>query len=252
VSEIEAVVQRLRADFLRLDVRPGGCLLVHSSLRALGPLPGGPETVIAGLEAALGPQGTLLMPALSYAHVTPDHPVFDLLATPSNVGLIPETFRRQPGTLRSLHPTHSVCARGKLADELTCRHGDDATPCGPNSPFSLLPERDGQVLMLGCGLEPNTSMHAVEERIEPPYLFDPPLEYTLILLGGERRTKIYRPHNFRGWRQRYDRLELPNAGLARGFAAEAECFLLDARVMWAAALERLRLDPLAFVEKETA
>ena len=252
MSEIETVIQRLRADFLHLGVRPGGCLLVHSSLRALGPLAGGPETVIAGLEAVLGPQGTLLMPALSYAHVTPEHPVFDLLATPSNVGVIPETFRCQTGTLRSLHPTHSVCARGKLADELTRWHGEDATPCGPNSPFSLLPERDGQVLMLGCGLEPNTSMHAVEERIEPPYLFDPPLEYTLILPGGERRTKIYRPHNFRGWRQRYDRLELPNAGLARGTAAEAECFLLDARAMWAAALECLRVDPLAFVEKETA
>ncbi len=56
-------------DLLALGVRPGGVLLVHSSLRSLGPLPGGAESVIRALLAVLGPDGTLLMPALSYASV---------------------------------------------------------------------------------------------------------------------------------------------------------------------------------------
>ena len=38
--------------------------------------------------------------------------------------------------------------------------------------------------MLGCGLRPNTSMHAIEELVEPPYLFGPPLSYQLVLDDG--------------------------------------------------------------------
>ena len=49
-----------------LGVRLGGVLLVHASLRSLGPLDGGAETVVLSLLEALGPHGTLLMPALSY------------------------------------------------------------------------------------------------------------------------------------------------------------------------------------------
>src|SRR5512137_302949 len=100
------MVGDLASDLLELGVRPEGVLLVHSSLKALGPRAGGPAHVIAGLQRALGPRGTLLMPALSYASVTPEHPLFDLRTTPSCVGIIPETFRRMPGVLRSLHPTH--------------------------------------------------------------------------------------------------------------------------------------------------
>jgi aminoglycoside 3-N-acetyltransferase len=88
---------------LALGVRPGGVLLVHSSLRALGHVPGGAETVIAGLRHALGPEGTLLMPALTYERVTLQNPRFDVRHTPANVGVIPETFRRQSHPLRMRH-----------------------------------------------------------------------------------------------------------------------------------------------------
>ena len=151
---------QLRDDLLGLGLRPGGVVMVHSSLRALGQVSGGAETVIDGLLAALGPDGTLLMPALTYKHVTPDKPHFDALRTPSNVGIIPETFRRRRGTRRSVHPTHSVCGVGPLAALILDPHNADTTPCGPHSPFHSLPKYNGQILMLGCGLEPNTSMHA--------------------------------------------------------------------------------------------
>ena len=85
--------ERLCVNLLALGVRRGGVLLVHSSLRALGMVPGGPSTIILGLLETLGEQGTLLMPALSYAQVTPQNPYFDQRCTPSNVGAIPEAFR---------------------------------------------------------------------------------------------------------------------------------------------------------------
>jgi aminoglycoside 3-N-acetyltransferase len=262
---------QLCADLLALGVRRGGVLLVHSSLRALGFVSGGPkaasvspevtsgspepasgpqEAIIRGLLQALGPEGTLLMPALSYAHVTPHNPHFDLHRTPSNVGAIPEAFRTRTGTHRSLHPTHSVCAAGPLAASLIKPHAADHTPCGPHSPFHTLSEHGGQILMLGCGLAPNTSMHAIEELVEPPYLFAEPLAYTLIAEGGRATVKTYIPHNFHGLRQRYERVAgiLGPSALHRGPVLAGEAWLIEAAALWEAALALLQRDPLAFVE----
>jgi aminoglycoside 3-N-acetyltransferase len=232
-------------------VRPGGALLVHSSLRALGPGAGGPEAVIAALQEALGPAGTLLLPALSYAAVTPEHPLFDVRTTPSCVGIIPETFRRA-GVRRSLHPTHSVCAAGPQAAALLDRHASDSTPCGPCSPFHLLPEVRGQILMLGCGLGPNTSMHAVEEMVVPPYVFGEKVRYTLVREDGTALDKEYTTHGFLGWKQRYERISalLGAPGLRSGLVLEAQCHLLEASALWEHALAALRQDPLAFVEQD--
>jgi aminoglycoside 3-N-acetyltransferase len=244
--------QRIAQDLRAVGVKPGGVLLVHSSLSALGPVPGGAETVVQGLFEALGPDGTLLMPALSYARVTPEQPLFDVRLTPSNIGAIPEYFRTRPGTLRSIHPTHSVCAVGRLAAELLDRQIEDRTPCGPRSPFHLLPEYAGQILMLGCGLRPNTSMHAVEEMIEPPYLFGGTLGFRLVGWDWGVTEAIYRLHGFRGWQQRYDRAAavLDEPGLRRGRVLAADAYLIEAAAMWEAALAALRRDPFCFVERK--
>jgi len=240
-------------DLLALGVRSGGVLLVHSALRSLGPMPGGAETVVQALLEALGDSGTLLMPALSYASVGSDHPVFDVLATPSCVGALPEYFRTRPGTLRSAHPTHSVCGRGQLAAELLTDHQLDTTPCGPHSPFTRLPHVNGQILFLGCGLRPNTSMHAVEEQVVPPYLFDGMVDYRVVLADGAEIQMQVRSHNFRDHHQRYDRLDglLKGSNLCRGKVLQADCWLVEPRPMWAAALAALRLDPFFFVEPKT-
>ncbi len=242
--------QTIINDLLALGVRPGGVLLVHSSLRSLGPLPGGAESAIRALLAALGPDGTLLMPALSYATVRSNRPIFDARQTPSCVGALTEFFRTRPGTQRSIHPTHSVCGVGPLAGELLGAHERDTTPCGPNSPFARLPGVNGQILFLGCGLRPNTSMHAIEERVEPPYLFGEPLEYQIHRADGSTGTMRVRRHNFQGWEQRYDRLQsvLAEPDLRQGQVLQAACYLVEAAAMWPAALAALRADPLYFVD----
>ncbi|UCC63216.1 MAG: AAC(3) family N-acetyltransferase [Anaerolineae bacterium] len=245
------VAQRIADNLLALGVRRGGVLLVHVSLSAMGRVAGGAETVIQGLLQALGPEGTLLMPALSYEIVTPENPVFDVLRTPSNVGAVPEFFRTRPGTRRSVHPTHSACGVGPLAEALLGEHILDDTPCGPHSPFRRLRDVGGQILMLGCGLEPNTSMHGIEELVEPPYLFGSMLGYCLVLADGRVQHKIYRPHDFIGWVQRYDRVGalLNQDGLKRGAVLAARTYLLEASALWDAVLTVLRRDPLYFVDR---
>ncbi len=242
----------LTADLLSLGVRPGGVLLVHSSLRSLGPNAGGAEAVVQGLLDALGPHGTLLMPALSYETVGPRSPVFDVLNTPSCVGALPEYFRTRAGTTRSVHPTHSVSGLGHRVQELLGDHQHSTTPAGPQSPFAKLPHVGGQVLFIGCGLCPNTSMHAVEEHVEPPYLYGDPVDYRVILPDRSETSMRVRSHNFQGWAQRYDRLEgLMQHGLCKGRVLAAECYLLEAAEVWLAALTALRSDPFYFVEKLT-
>ncbi|MBW7881221.1 MAG: AAC(3) family N-acetyltransferase [Caldilineaceae bacterium] len=245
------LVKRMVEELHALGVRPAGVLLVHSSLKALGYVPGGPATVIEALLAALGPDCTLLMPALSYQYVTRARPLFDLRHTPSNVGVIAETFRRRGDVTRSVHPTHSVCATGPQSAALLRDHELDNTPCGPNSPFRRLPAYNGQILMLGCGLHPNTSLHAIEEVIVPPYLFGTPLIYQIVLADGTRRAKEYITHGFAGWRQRYDRvgelMEPPQLKSGRVLAATAH--LMDTAALWDAALAALRRDPYYFVDQ---
>jgi aminoglycoside 3-N-acetyltransferase len=245
------IKQQITSELLEIGVRPGAVLLVHSSLRALGWNRGGPEPIIQGIIEALGPAGTLLMPALSYDLVTPVQPLFDIKHTPSNVGALSEYFRTRPGTRRSLHPTHSVCGLGPLASQLLDSHHLDNTPCGPNSAFHLLPQLHGQILMLGCGLKPNTSMHAIEELIDPPYLFAGLLAYRLRVADGQEWEQTYRRHGFAGWIQRYDRVEtvMEEPALRRGRVLQADVHLLEAAVLWPAALAALQQDALYFVDR---
>lgn len=243
--------QTIAAALRDLGVQAGDSLLMHASFKSLGPVPGGIETLIRGLLAALGPEGTLALPALSWALRPPQ--VYDPRLTPSNVGAVPEYFRQRPGTRRSLHPTHSVCAVGRRTDELLGDHALDSTPCGAHSPFHKLAENGGKILMLGCGLGPNTTMHALEEYVEPPYLYGATFRFTLTDWDGHTYEKDYRTHGFHthGYGQRYDRVfDLPHAAfLRRGMVLAADSFLLDTPKLKTAVLAKLREAPLFFVER---
>ena len=238
------------SDLADLGVRRGDLLLVHSSFNSMGHVPGGPETVIRGLMAALGEGGTLLLPALSYASVSEEQPRFDPECTPVCVGAIPEYFRTRAGTLRSVHPTHSVCAAGAKAHQIVSQHHLDRSPVGKNSPLRLLRDLSGKILMLGCGLKPNTSMHGVEELCEPPYLLRPDaVKYIICGSAGEQVVE-HRRHDFAGYGQRYDRLDqVMQRGLERGRVLEADCWLINAAEMWRAGEQALRGDPFCFVER---
>lgn len=173
---------RLVADLLRLGVRPGMTVLVHSSLSRLGWVVGGAETVIRALEHAVGPAGTLVMPAFSNGVPEPsrwvdppvppawwevireDWPAFDPELTPTRgLGVVPEVFRHQPGVLRSHHPHSSFCARGPEAHFITHHHHLDYG-LGARSPLDRIYDLDGKVLLLGVDHGVNSSLHLAEFR----------------------------------------------------------------------------------------
>jgi len=235
-----------------LGIGEGETLLVHSSLESLGPIDGGAETVVSSFLHLLGPSGTLLMPGLSY--LQEPHHLHDTRKTACCVGALPEYFRKRPGTLRSLHPTHSMCGFGKDAEELFAEHFLDSTPCGEHSPFRKISERPAKIVMLGCGLRPNTTMHAIEELLRPPYLLKKEeFEYLITDENGLEHSKKYFRHDFAGWEQHYERIaELPGSGsfIRRGRVLEAEIFVLDAQKLRAAVLSKMLEDELFFVLKK--
>lgn len=229
----------------------GDIVLVHASLSSFGYVPGGERTIIEGLYQAVGEMGTLLFPTLSYETVTPENPCFDVVKTPSNVGAIPEYFRKHMAVKRSLNPTHSVSGIGKFANELLADHYLDDSPCGEHSPYRKLPEHNGKILFLGCGLAPNTSMHAIEELVTPPYLFGDYYIYNTFDESGNELLIKCRAHHFKGWKQRYDRIEflLDENQLHIGEVLGAKVFLLDSRALWDRALLIFKKDPLYFVDR---
>jgi aminoglycoside 3-N-acetyltransferase len=190
------------------------------------------------------------MPALSWALRPPE--IFDLRRTPSNVGAIPEYFRSREGTTRSLHPTHSVCAVGRRTHELLGDHRLDCTPCGAHSPFHKILETSGKIVMLGCGLGANTAMHALEEYVEPPYLYGATCRYTLRDAEANAWEKDYRTHGFAGFAQRYDRVaDLEDVSfLRRGQVLQAATIVLDAPRLKIAVLRELEQAPLFFVQAQ--
>jgi aminoglycoside 3-N-acetyltransferase len=144
------LVSQLRA----LGVQPGGLLLVHTALSKVGTSPGG---LIDALMEVLGKEGTLVMPSMADDDDIP----FDRATMPCRaVGLVADTFWRQPGVLRSDNP-HAFAAHGPLACRITQPHPIDV-PHGVDSPPGRVHDLNGQVLLLGVGHDCNTTVHVAE------------------------------------------------------------------------------------------
>ncbi len=235
--------EQLRQDLAAIGVKPGDALLVHSSMKALGTSLT-PHQVIDCLQEAVGETGTLLFPALTYENVTSQHPVFESGKTPPCIGLLPTTFWQMPGVERSLHPTHSVCARGPLAHRLTVGHAMDSTAVGPHSPFMQLAVVGGKLLFIGDVLASCTFMHGVEDIVQPPFIRPTAVTYTV---DGQER--VYQGGDDFGWGQEFQRIGdlLEEPDICRGRLLQASSTLVDARALLAVGLMEMRSNPYAFV-----
>ncbi len=157
------------ASDLKLDLKHAGfreddTVLVHSSMKSIGAVEGGADTVLDVLMDYFGRKGLLVLPALSYADVNAEQRVFSPENTPACIGLLPEMFRRRPGVKRSLHPTHSVAAFGPDAESFVSGHERFDTPCARQSPWGRLADRHAKIFFIGTGtMCCNTFLHGVEE-----------------------------------------------------------------------------------------
>jgi len=161
----------------RVGVAPGDTLLVHSSLDKFSAFLGTPTEIILALQEAVGSTGMLLMPTLPFTGTAVEYvqrgTVFDVKKSPSQMGLLTELFRRSPGVVRSVHPTHAVAAWGRFAAGMVKDHAFSGTPCGRQTPYGRLLDFEGKILFLGTGIGVMTFFHAVEEILESQFPFSP-------------------------------------------------------------------------------
>jgi aminoglycoside N3'-acetyltransferase len=178
-----ASIAKLVGDLGRLGVADGSVVMVHASLRAIGPVEGRAAGVVRALDAAVGSSGTLLMvlgadddwawvnerPEADRAQLLADAVPFDPLVTPAepDVGVLAEVFRTMPGTVVSSHPEGRFAARGRLATEFV-RDVPWHDYYGPGSPLHRLVDAGGSVLRLGADTNTVTLIHYAEYLANVP------------------------------------------------------------------------------------
>ncbi len=217
-----------------LNVNPRGTLLVHSSMKAIGLVEGGADTVLDALSEFMK-DGLLVLPTHTWSTVKSDHNVFDVLREPCCVSILPELFRQRPGVVRSLHPTHSVAALGRDAQSYISGEEYARTPCARRGCWGKLYDRGAQILFLGCTLKSNTFIHGVEEWNHiPNRLNERPEEYFTIAPDGTRYAIAQYRHNASSPSRFYDKLEpvfLEEGAIRYGRLGDAKCILADAVAM---------------------
>jgi aminoglycoside 3-N-acetyltransferase len=245
----------IAADLRALGVESGQIVLLHSSLRSLGWVDGGANTVIEALLAAISPGGTVLVPTLTgTAQDSPRHPPeFDPAVTPCWTGMIPETFRQRPEARRSRHPTHSVAAIGPAAEYLVAGHEYVATPCAADSPYGKLAREGGRILLLGVTHESNTCLHMLEELAGVPYhMQDQPCLARVRRPDGSWEEIETALHLWR-WDRDFPKvgpLLSSRAAQVVGQVGAARATLVDAGAMTEILLPMLRGDPLYLLSAE--
>lgn len=151
----------------RLGLAAGDAVEVHSSLRSLGYVEGGAETLIEALMAVVGPDGALVM---SCYRVSPPMPLSEAdralgitwkvrVYPPggcrrSGIGIVADTFGCRQDVVCGTG-LHRVCAWGRDAD-LHSRG------------YRHLLAVDGWALLIGVGIDRCSSMHLAEEAVPVP------------------------------------------------------------------------------------
>lgn len=259
-------IDSLEHDLRGIGVRPADTLMVHTSLKALGRVCGGPVAVILALERAVGADGTIVMPTMTLDLCDPseeENPYpeteWDLvrrslptyhpdLSPTTSCGVVPDTFRKQDGVQRSSHPHLSFAAWGARAAEIVADHSFDHA-LGEKTPLGRLYDTHGTVLLLGASKNTNSIIHLAEYR-QREELRGRKDWAAPVLVDGATEWRIY--HDVMNSDADFDRIQdafQERTGLVRsGTVGDAASYLMPVRELVDFAVEwmnanRQRKDP---------
>ncbi|WNS44542.1 AAC(3) family N-acetyltransferase [Paenibacillus sp. MMS20-IR301] len=213
MNNVNEPILMLSKEDLKKQLAAGGLkagqnVLVHVSLRSLGYVIGGAETLIRALLELVGVTGTLMMPSQTWKNLDPltgvhwevpaegwpliraEWPAYDKEITPAvGMGVVAEMLRKWPGAARSDHPARSFAAIGRHAEFLTDNH-DLSNIFGSGSPLDRLYQLNGHILLIGVGHDKNTSLHLAETRADFPgkHMVE---ESSAVLVNGVREWVTY-------------------------------------------------------------
>ena len=193
----------------------------------------------------------LWLPAFNYDF--PRSRVFDVEASPSQLGPIPEHFRTGAAEWRTPMPIFSVAGIGA---EPRVRWGVQADPFGPDSIFARLVAEDGVILFYGETFHYNTIVHYAERVAGGPYRYDKVFPGTVIMRDGTRAAGSLNYHvRPLGTGLDYDWPGLLDAAIATGVCRRLdgypEVLAASARALCELWIGAMRDDPLVLLDDKT-
>ena len=154
----------IRSQLLELGVDKSSALMVHASLKKIGPIQGGPNELLNTILEVLPNKSALVMPLGSN-----DDDVFDAEQSPAehDIGALAEIFRCRSDTFVSDHVAGRFGAIGERKEFLL-----EPTPLhdylGPGSLLDRFTQINGSVLRIGADLDTVTLTHYAEYLADIP------------------------------------------------------------------------------------
>tara|TARA_Y100001934_G_scaffold145565_1_gene174815 strand:+ start:775 stop:1581 length:807 start_codon:yes stop_codon:yes gene_type:complete len=153
-------------------IEEGDMVLLHSSTKRLlrrllrDKQKVSPKAILRSFMDAVGNNGTLLLPLFNFDFA--EGAAFDIMTTPSQMGILSEVARTQPGVFRTGHPIYSFAAIGAKAPLFEGL--ENFSGYGADSPFAILYSNRGKVAILDLPEQDSmTFYHFVEEQENVPY-----------------------------------------------------------------------------------
>lgn len=196
----------LLADLNKLGINKKGTLLVHSSMKSIGEVENGADTVLDALMEYMK-EGLLVFPTHTWSYINGQNPKYYVEDSKVCVGILPELFRRRNGVVRSLHPTHSVAAFGKGAEEFVCGNELFDTPCARQSPWGKLLDEDAEIMLIGVDLRRNTFIHGVEEWADIPGRLTDEKEMLYVVTKNGDEIKVPSRRHSGHWSENFDKVD---------------------------------------------
>jgi aminoglycoside 3-N-acetyltransferase len=199
-----------------------------------------------------GCERSLWAPTFNYDF--PRTGVFDVQASESQLGPVPERFRETVATWRTPIPIFSIAGIGYDPQP---RWGLGTDPFGPDSIFAELVSQDGVVLYYGDTFRFNTLVHYSERAMGgPPYRYDKLFPGRVVMKDGssvEGSLNYHvRPMNM-GLEYDWARLEKEafNAGVCRNLDGFPEILAASAKGLNDLWMSNLAKDPFSLLDAET-
>lgn len=184
----------LAAQIRAMGIQPTDTVLIHTSLRAIGPVEGGADAVIDAFLECLS-EGLFLVPTHTWDNVKKEQPHYDVKTSEPCIGTLPKVAAFRADGVRSLHPTHSMWAAGRGAAEYVAGEENAPTPGKPGFAWARLADVNAKILLIGVAHNRDTFIHAVEEIAGVPDRLSPePFEVFIHDHAGNVVSHPYHPH----------------------------------------------------------
>ncbi len=152
----------------KFNIRDNSIVITHVSLRAIGKIDGGAQTLLDALIERFAKNGGLLcVPTHTWDNFYNNKEItLDCTDYKTSIGVFANIAAADARGKRTHNPTHSVCLFGekeKVNRLIALENAVDT----PTSPYGVYGEivKNGYALLIGVGQEKNTALHAVEEYL---------------------------------------------------------------------------------------